>query len=268
MKTLYLSDLDGTLLRRDQTLSDFTLQAIDALVERGMVFSYATARSVVTASKVTQGLRLEVPVIVHNGAFIRHPGTGEVVQGSYLGEEGSRVLEDLIGNGIYPLVYSMNDGQEKFRYIPEKTTPGMRRFLGTREGDPRAMPVHDAAALLQGEPYYITCVDAPEKLRYHYEKHKDTLRCILYTEIYSGDLFLELMPKAASKASAALQLKTLLGCDRLVVFGDGKNDLDLFRAADECYAVRNAEEEVKVLATAVIGSNQEDGVARWLLENV
>lgn len=268
MKTLYLSDLDGTLLRRDQTLSEFTLRTIDALVERGMVFSYATARSVVTASKVTQGLRLEVPVIVHNGAFIRDPCTGEVVQGFYLGEEGRRVLEDLTGNGVYPLVYSMNDGQEKFRYVPEKLTPGMRRFLGTRQNDPRALPVQTVEALFRGDPYYITCVDAPEKLRHFYEKYREVLHCILYTEIYSGDLFLELMPKEASKANAALRLKMLLGCDRLVVFGDGKNDLDLFRVADECYAVANAEEEVKALATAVIGKNQDDGVARWLLENV
>lgn len=268
MKTLYLSDLDGTLLQRDQTLSEFTLHTIDSLVERGMMFSYATARSIVTAGKVTRGLRLEVPVIVHNGAFIRHPGTGEVVQGFYLGEEGRRVLEDLTWNGVYPLVYSMNHGQEKFRYVSDKMTPGMKRFLGTRQNDPRAWPVRDVEELFRGEPYYITCVDEPEKLRHLYERYKDALRCILYTEIYSGDLFLELMPKAASKANAAVQLKTLLGCDRLVVFGDGKNDLDLFRAADEAYAVENADEEVKALATAVIGSNQDDGVARWLLENV
>jgi hydroxymethylpyrimidine pyrophosphatase-like HAD family hydrolase len=62
-------------------------------------------------------------------------------------------------------------------------------------------------------------------------------------------------------------LKELLQCDRLVVFGDGKNDMDMFRIADECYAVENAVEELKEIATAVIGSNMVDGVANWLLEH-
>ena len=42
----------------------------------------------------------------------------------------------------------------------------------------------------------------------------------------------------------------------------------MFRFADESYAVSNAVEELKEAATAVIGSNDEDGVAKWLLEHV
>ena len=75
------------------------------------------------------------------------------------------------------------------------------------------------------------------------------------------------MPAAASKSNAIRQLKALLGCDRLVVFGDGKNDIDMFELADESYAVSNAVPELKAIATGVITSNDEDGVARWLLEH-
>ena len=53
----------------------------------------------------------------------------------------------------------------------------------------------------------------------------------------------------------------------MVVFGDGKNDMDMFEMADECYAVENAAEELKAIATGVIGKNDEDAVARWLLKN-
>jgi hydroxymethylpyrimidine pyrophosphatase-like HAD family hydrolase len=45
------------------------------------------------------------------------------------------------------------------------------------------------------------------------------------------------------------------------------NDLPLFAACDECYAMANAAQEVKDRATAVIGSNDDDGVAKWLEEN-
>lgn len=51
-----------------------------------------------------------------------------------------------------------------------------------------------------------------------------------------------------------------------MAFGDGENDLDLFGAADEAYAVSNAAEKLKHAATAVIGSNEEDAVARWILK--
>ena len=59
----------------------------------------------------------------------------------------------------------------------------------------------------------------------------------------------------------------MLKCEKLIVFGDGKNDIDMFQIADESYAVANAHEELKKHATAVILSNDEDGVARWLEVN-
>ena len=63
------------------------------------------------------------------------------------------------------------------------------------------------------------------------------------------------------------QLKTLLGCEKIVAFGDGKNDIDLFELADEAYAVENAHEDLKKYATDIILSNEEDGVAQWLARN-
>lgn len=264
MKTLYVSDLDGTLLRPDETLSPFTIQTINNLVEKGMLFSYATARSIVTAARVTNGLTTQFPVIVHNGAFIRRPDTGELLASSFFGTKFSMVLKDLLSHNIYPIVYSLNEGQEKYRYLVEKSTPGMRSFLNTRRGDPREVPVHDPRALFQGKPYYITCIDEPEKLIPLYEKYKDQLRCILYREIYSGDLWLEIMPKDVSKANAIRRLKKILGCERLVVFGDGTNDMDMFQLADEAYAVENAVAELKQIATGIIESNEADGVAKWL----
>ena len=76
------------------------------------------------------------------------------------------------------------------------------------------------------------------------------------------------MPSAASKSNAIRQLKALLGCERLIVFGDGRNDIDMFELADEGYAVENAHPDLKAHATAIIGGNNEDGVAVWLNEHV
>ena len=86
MKTLYVSDLDGTLLRSDETTSEYTNSVINNLTDRGMIFSYATARSLITAKKVTSGLRAEIPLIVYNGAFIVDNVTGEVLAANYFDE--------------------------------------------------------------------------------------------------------------------------------------------------------------------------------------
>ena len=77
MKTLYVSDLDGTLLRSDQKTSDYTNRVINELVGKGMLFSYATARSYNTSHKVTDGMTARFPLVVYNGAVVRDSLTGE-----------------------------------------------------------------------------------------------------------------------------------------------------------------------------------------------
>ena len=59
----------------------------------------------------------------------------------------------------------------------------------------------------------------------------------------------------------------MLGCSRIVSFGDGANDIPLFSVSDECYAVENAVDALKQRATGTIGSSDNDGVARWLALN-
>lgn len=267
MKTLYVSDLDGTLLRSDVHTSEYTNCVINGLVERGMLFSYATARSYVTSVKVTKGLEAKIPLIVYNGAFVIDNVTGEILISNFFGAVAREILDDLIAHGIYPIVYSWIDGVERFSYLPEKCTKGAREFVESRAGDPRDNPVSEIGELYRGEIFYFTCIDEAEVLEPLWEKYRDQLHAVYQRDIYSGEQWLELMPMAASKSNAICQLKELLGCGRLVVFGDGRNDIDMFEMADEAYAVENAVIELKEVATAVIGSNDSDGVAVWLNEN-
>ena len=59
-KTLYVSDLDGTLLTPEQRLSPFTVRVLEYLLGQGVAFTYATARSGYSAAAVTQGLELSL----------------------------------------------------------------------------------------------------------------------------------------------------------------------------------------------------------------
>lgn len=268
MRTLYVSDLDGTLLRSDQRTSEYTNNVINELVGKGMIFSYATARSYLTARKVTEGMAAPFPLIIYNGAFVRDNATGEMLlRNFFLPGEGTALVRELVSNDIWPIVYAFVDGEEKFSYTARKMNHGVKDFVLSRKGDVRDRPVGEPGELLKGDIFYITCIDEPEKLKPMLDKYASRYHCVYQRDIYSGDQWLEIMPANATKAAAIQQLRTLLHCDRLVVFGDGLNDLDMFRIADEAYAVENAAPELKAAATGVIGSNDRDSVAKWLYEH-
>lgn len=268
MSTLYVSDLDGTLLRSDEKTSEYTNNVINSLTERGMFFSYATARSLITAKKATSGINAKIPLIVYNGAFVIDNLSDDILIENYFDDGVNLVLEDLFANKVYPIVYAYIDGKEKFSFVPELCSRGTNKFLESRKGDIRTNAVEEINDLRSGKIFYITCIDEPEKLEPLYKKYKDSYHCVYQTDIYTKEQWLEIMPLNASKARAVKQLQSLLKCEKLVVFGDGKNDIDMFELADESYAVENAHEDLKKTATSIIASNDEDGVAKWLDEKI
>lgn len=267
MNTLYVSDLDGTLLRSNEMTSEYTNKIINSLTEKGMIFSYATARSFITAKKVTKGLTAKIPLIVYNGAFVIDNISEELLIENYFDDTVESLLEDLFHNGVYPVVYSFINNEEKFSFVPELCTQGMNVFINSRKGDIRTNAVKTVDDLKSGKIFYITCIDKPEKLEPLYKKYQHDFHCVYQKDIYSKEQWLEIMPKETSKSNAIKQLQALVNCERLVVFGDGKNDIDMFQLADEGYAVQNAHDDLKKYATAIIHSNDDDGVAKWLEHN-
>ncbi len=266
-KVLYVSDLDGTLLRSDETLSSYTCSVINQFTEKGGLFSYATARSYITVRKVTKGLEAKIPVIVYNGTFVIDNQTGKILISNYFKEDIKKVFEDLFSSGIFPIVYSFIDGKEYFSFIPEKCTKGMNAFLNSRKGDIRWREAENIEQLIQGNPFYITCIDYKEKLEAFYAKYKNQFHAVFSKDIYTKEQWLEIMPIEASKSNAIKQLKKLLSCNKVISFGDAKNDIDMFQISDSSYAVANACEELKQLADGIIESNDDDGVAKWLDSN-
>ncbi len=266
-KTLYISDLDGTLLCSNDRLSDYTKDIINKLIDNGVAFSYATARSLTSASVVTDGLTLNLPVIVNNGGFIVNPSTGErLVKKTFNQEHATAVSAFLNRNNLYPLVYSFIDGRERVSWLSGSENYGMTHYLSNRKGDKRLRQVDSLDELYKGEVFYFTCIGDQQPLTKIYDHFSKESYCNTHVqqELYRTEYWCEIMPKNATKANAILKLKELLKCDTVVCFGDAINDISMFNLSDECYAVANAIDELKEKATAVIGSNEDNGVARWL----
>jgi len=264
MKTLYISDLDGTLLHSDQHLSQYSVDTLNAMLEKGLLFSYATARSSITSRKACHGLNARFPLIVYNGAFVIDNVSGELLLSNFFDDDAIPVLNDLLAHDVFPIVYSYQNGIERFSYMPDCCSKGVLDFVASRPGDPRTTAVTQCSHLYNGNIFYFTCIDEKEKLTPLYEKYKDKHHCIFHKDIYSGEQWLEIMPQNACKANACRQLKELLGCERLVVFGDGTNDMDMFHAADYSCAVSNAVKELQLISDEIIGSNDDDGVVKWI----
>lgn len=266
--TLYVSDLDGTLLGPQGRVTDFTARVINRLVDRGVRFTYATARSLYSSGAVTQGLTKRLPVILYNGAFARWADTGEDVASLGFSTAQRQAVEKILeSRGLSPLVYTVDGGAERVRWRPDRASPGVARYIASRKGDPRLLPAQEAS-LYEGEVFYFTCIGRREELLPAWEalRREEGACALLQEEIYQpGEFWLEVMPAGATKANGARRLKEGLGCSSMVCFGDGLNDLPLLQAADHACAVANAVPELRAAADEVIPSNAQDGVAKWLL---
>lgn len=133
MKTLYVSDLDGTLLTPECRISPFTANTINSLVKSGMLFSFATARSRNTALKVTKGIDCRLPMIAYNGVFTADYKSGEILLSSFFGGGEKEILPALLDAGISPIVYSYDGKKERFTYLPETLSEGAAEFVATRK---------------------------------------------------------------------------------------------------------------------------------------
>ena len=270
-KTLYVTDLDGTLLNTKDRVSEYSIKIINDLVDKGMLFTYATARSLVSASKVSEGISTNVPVIAYNGAFIFQPSTGEILSSEgFSDEERANVRNVLKSHGISPMVYSFVDGVEKVSWIPAYENDGKKYYISQRPGDKRFRTVNDEDSLYEGDMFYFTCIGEKEELLPVYEifSKDERYRCTLQQELYRPEYWCEIMPARASKWYAIKKLKEMWGCTKVISFGDAVNDIPMFEISDEAYAVANAVEELKKVATGIIESNEDDGVAKWLQDNV
>lgn len=272
MKTLFVSDLDGTLLTAKETVSEYSMRLLNELIdEDGVLFTYATARSLNSAAKAVWGLRQNLPVILYNGAIIMEPWNGNKLYNSHFtGTVRADIRRILHEYDVWPLVYSFLGNKERVSWLRGRETEGMKRYLSRRAGDPRLNPVDSPDELKDDEIFYYTYIDAKERTDVlHAVFEKDArFRCIYQQETYQSDYWLEIMPAGTSKGAAATVLKERLGAEKLVVFGDALNDRELFRAADEAYAVENADEELKKAATAVIGYSEEDSVSKFIRDNL
>lgn len=268
--TLYATDLDGTLLRPDKSISDETAAIINNLVSDGVLFTYATARSFSSASPLLTKLQLKCPAVTFNGVFVIDPQDGRHIVENVFSPSAARIAIDCFNKmDLAPLVYAYIDGSERVSYLKDRIDD-VYGYVSARTDDKRLRPVNSREELFQGTLFYFTLlnptVDRAE-LDFVFSRENGFAVNMMPDTYNKEEIWYEIFSKNASKASALLQVMELTHADRLVCFGDNTNDLSMIRAADVGIAVSNACSELKKNADKVIGSSSEGAVARFIAQD-
>ncbi len=266
---LYVSDLDGTLLNENQEISDETAEIINGLIEAGLHFTIATARSIVSATPIIAKLNLTLPLTVNNGVFVYDPIQQENILSNFIPNEvARRVSEEFEEYGVSPQIFSFDETNGYQIHYQGIFHPGEDYYISGRlsRGDQRFVLCNDFKNCLNRQIITFVAINDREKLEplYHLFQNNYDLVCHFGEDIYSKAYWLEVTVKNANKQGALRFLRKYLGAKQVICFGDGLNDLSMFEIADECYAVQNAHPDVKKAAAAIIGANTKDGVARFL----
>ena len=273
--TLYVSDLDGTLLRNDTTLSRYSRDTLNALLDQGLHFTVASARSIASMHRLLAGLRLRLPVVEFNGAFVSDLAGGE----HYLIRDLHRdILPDLwqqINDAGHVPFISTFDGAADRCYYGDITNDGMAWYVRNRRlnQDPRMRRLPDLERGLDDRVVCLTVIGPEPELANLADALNDRHTGWIQTHYYEnqsspGWYWLTVQDAHATKERGIAGLKRMKGLEDccLVVFGDEVNDLGMFELADEALAVANAIPALKEHATGIIESNEADGVARYISE--
>ncbi len=270
MQKLYVSDLDGTLLNSRGLLSNYSKRTINEYIEQGLNFTVATARSWNSAAPIIKGLGLKLPLVLYNGVLVYDPIDKINIQENFVSQGVlDFILETFLKAALEPILFTLNDRQEPSAYYQKISNAHMATYINSRiaQKDSRFKRI-DSLLKVKNEST-ITLISIGEKEPLLKVKSIVEANCdieIHFAEdVYCKNAYwLEFTSKQSTKKSGIEFLRKHLGPKTITVFGDNLNDLPLFEAADICYATENARQELKAIATGVIGNCNHDAVAKFI----
>ena len=264
-KTLYISDLDGTLLAPGACLTPKTVDILGRLIDAGGLFTAATARILIGLNLLDlSGVKWNVPFVLGNGSMLYDMSRRKVVETRALSPDTiRRVLDICAGYGKTPLLYLVH-ADEVMGVSTGVTSEGERAFMDKRNarfpGCIRILPAYEP----ETGGFYFSMQDTREKMEALAAALRDVpgIQTVVYRDVYmENNWFMEIFHAGAGKDAAMRSLRERLGATRVVAFGDNLNDLPMLKAADVACVVANGLPEAKAQADEVIGGNDEDGVA-------
>ena len=254
---LVATDLDGTIIRRDGTISDRTVAAFARVERAGAMFALVTGRPPRVMGQIAARFGHRGTAICANGALTYDMRADTVTAGALIAPgdlaAAARALRAAIpGIGIAVEYADGRGADDVFTAISFDTDTSI-----PRPGD-EALFGRPAAKLLGRHLGY-----SPDELLRLAQPVLDGLVTVSHS---NGKGLIEASAIGVSKATAVAELAAehAIGPTGVIAFGDMPNDLPLMCWAGTSCAVANAHPEVLAAADHIIASNEADGVAEYL----
>jgi len=251
-----LSDVDGTLLHPDHSLSQRTVDTVHALRDAGVFFSLASGRPPKAMLHLIETFGIDVPVAGFNGGTLINPD-GSILVAHHLPAEAALVTLALFSGEPAVEVWVFADGDWLRRDPPGPMVQREADGLG-----------YGPVVVESFEPYL-------ERIDKIVAASNNTQRLVeleaqlqpkvqgLAQVSRSQPVYLDVTAMLANKGEALKALAAHLGIslEQTAAIGDGGNDPAMFQVAGLSIAMGQAEESVKRQASVVTGSNVEEGAA-------
>lgn len=267
--------MDGTLLGSDSRISTTSTTLLNRLIdERDVLFTVATARTPATVVPLMANVKARLPYIVLAGAAMWDNSRQQYVdvQAIDTGTVGT-ICDIFEQHGLHPFIYR-HHGNMIYAHHYGELSPQESTFVAERQGSPLKRFFLDDSDYRTSpdEAMLIFSMHRYDTLETIYNRVRATVPAcnpMFYHDIFDPNVgLLEIYADGSTKAAAIRRLAGRIGADRIVAFGDNRNDIAMMQAADHSVAVSNAVPEVLAIASEVIGPNTNDSVPQWIEKHV
>lgn len=266
-KKLIVLDLDGTTLRDDSTISSHTKKTLEKARMAGHEVMIATGRPYRISNLYYEELELATPIVNFNGAVYHHPKLTTFADGYHHAIDLQVVRELLDFTNDFSLDNIAAEVQDSV-FLKERNNSIPETFhLGTENvvfGNIRDTIQSDATSLL-----FFGKLDQLGLISKHLD---ESLADVISHHTWGASQWpaVEIIKFGIHKAIGVKAAAKTLGFDQkdIIAFGDENNDLQMLDYAGVGVAMGNATDSVKNVANVITASNQDDGIAVYLEENL
>jgi hypothetical protein len=267
-------------LDRSGRLPETSRDALNALLDDGLAFTVASARSAYSIRSILKGLRLRLPVLEFNGAYLTDLATGRVhFCRSLQPEIALDIVDQGSAEGLMPVISTYDGVDQQFYISQSPNNPGLAWYLEDRRKarDPRLRTVLNPAddfsgRLAAGQHAVCLTFIARESDLIPLKQEIDhvwggKVQTLCIENAYSPSWYwLTVHDALATKAHGlrALTEHLEITLSQVTVFGDQVNDLPMFNVSGCAVAVGNASAAVREVADEVIGDHEDASVVRYL----
>lgn len=249
---LLLFDLDGTLLRSDKSISEYTLSVLDACRSRGMMIGVSTSRSEQNSRAFLS--RLLPDILISSGGAVVKRGNDVIYKAEFSAEETNdmiRTAREVCGGDCEISIDTLERHYWNYKTDPKKQDQSWGDTIHTdfKDFSQKALKM---------------CVEIFDDNRLDELKNRlPQCDCVRF----SDGCWYKFTKKEATKENAILEACAAceIALENVMAFGDDFADIGMLKLCGAGIAMGNAIEEVKRMADAVIGRNDDDGIAEYLV---